>query len=179
MLCKGSLVAKLGKCIGPTWAYTPIIITVEIGFNLNIYKTNVFDGSFENALENIPVGEMITFTGYMKTHGARYSLNLTSLKQATFAECQKCCAPLMDDCKGWENTRNEKLDGLWTVTARHNVDRYIKLYLHNSENVLGIVAFSNSWYFNTANNLNVDDRVKICGWRDEDRHSSFTIFEKV
>ena len=158
--------------------YLRVVFCVEIGYGLEIIRTNVFGKDQIEKVEKISLGSQVQFTGFFAdTPNVRF-FKLQSVDAAKFDSCETCFAPKEDPCTGCLKEPTERISGEWQLVERLMVNDSFKLIFTQDENVVCRYIFPQSPFYKECISLKVTDMVKLQGWRDERRRTELNIMEK-
>lgn len=172
----GRLISKQAFEPLPSQHYTRIFIAEEVGYGLDVTKIIIFEGDAMEQLKNIHVGSDIAVDVY-RSAGCYKAKNI---QLANVFPCLQCLAPLNDSqiCQGCNNEKQERITGLWKVKVVKPLSperlNDIKLIFQQDDNILGLVTFPDTPFYDTLSSLKENAEVHLAGWRNEERHTKLS-----
>jgi len=154
--------------------YYKIVAGVQIGYGVNCYTLRVTEDKLPDDLE---VDDKILFTGRLKTRDGLEQFHTESVFKRSFPSCEECRLPLTSEtCLLKHDQEAQKLIGQWRIVHKIESRGHIKLFFEKGHFVFAAVAAPNEWIYPTFEELILDDRVKLEGWRY--RQSTSIMFVK-
>ena len=149
--------------------YHKIVVAVECGYHVDCYTLRVA----ENMIPKLEVGDKVIFTGYVTKNSAGLEqFQMETLMKKNFVSCPVCEFPLTSDvCLLTHDKEAQKLIGQWKIVHKVQAKGCIKLFFEQGHYVFATVALPSQWSYLVFQELNVDDRVNLEGWRYQ-RHST-------
>ena len=143
--------------------YLKIVVAVECGYHVDCYTLRVV----ENTIPTLEVGDKVIFTGYERKNSAGLEqFHMETLMKKNFVSCPVCEFPLTSDvCMITHDKEAQKLIGQWKIVHKVEAQGCIKIFFEQGHYVFATVALPSQWTYSTFQELNVDDRVDLEGWR--------------
>ena len=171
--------AKKAFSDSPFWEYASVSIFREIGSDVQLIKAKIFNKNVIEELRNIEVNQQIEFElSYVQRKTRKYT-NVTTLKPSDFETCD-ICGRASEECGVCDGVESERLDGTFFILKVDKMDYGIKYILAKGDVfVTYILWLSHPFYNEASEQLKVDDRVDVIGWRSEDRITNLRKFDKI
>ena len=149
--------------------YLKIVVAVECGYHVDCYTFRVA----ENTIPTLEVGDKVIFTGYAANNSAGLEqFKMETLVKRNFVSCPVCEFPLTSDvCLITHDKEAQKLIGQWKIVHKVVAKSGIKLFFEQGHYVFATVALPSQWTYSVFQELHVDDRVYLEGWRYQ-RHAN-------
>ena len=114
----GYLIQKLK--VSNSWSkYVRVVLAVEVGYSVEILKSNIFSNKRIDAIQEITEGSMVRFTGYNASNSYGTYFRLEKIAADDFPCCNNCLAPVYDaQCQGCFNEPCEKISGIWKIAQK-------------------------------------------------------------
>lgn len=157
------------------WDYASVIVFEEIGFDLKMYRGKVFHEEVLEMIQGMVIGDQVEFEIKRTERGERLYTEFTMIRPKTFSVCNKCKkAEHEEKCTGEENS--ERLEGEYQIINVDKKDRYSKIVLKDNKTQFTFIHWSNSPF---KESFECGDRVKVCGWRNENRITKLRLLQKL
>lgn len=157
------------------WDYASVTVYEETGFDLKRYRGKVFQKDIINVVQDLSVGDQVEFEIKRTERGDHRYTEFTKITPTKFSSCNKCGKKdHEDECTGVETS--EKLEGAFDVVSAELYNDYVKLVLRGDEKQFTFIHWKNSEF---VESFYLGDRVKVCGWRSENRITKLRVFQKT